>query len=130
MSYTFEQKENAQKLLENAKELIRKGFTKEVLARDDNDLPVEIFSSVASKFCAYGALIRAGGNLIGGDSLVNVWSDPSYELATNETERACHNTIKKDIVKFNNEVGTTAEDIVAVFDVAIVYIEFQVAPVA
>jgi hypothetical protein len=97
------------KVLEHAKGLLRKGWTKGVYARNAAGTRVEVCSKAAVSFCMTGAVMRAGYDLGGG---------------TIQAELALRRTPQIAVERFGsfaqlNDHADSVEDVIAVFDAAI-----------
>lgn len=88
------------KVLKKARKLILKGWTRQTFARDKSGKAVSARSRKACKYCATGAIIRAGG------------SDEAAYLVQNELT-------KFDSLALFNDRQTTKWPVVHAFDRAI-----------
>ena len=99
------------RLFEIAKGLVRRGWAREVLARNRRGEPVAPVASDATRFCADGALLRAGRDMEAPYGL--------YELA----RRLVTATLRKrkgagHLTSYNDRFARRREDICTLFDEA------------
>lgn len=88
-------------ILDKAIEILRRGWTKSAMARDEHNCDVPVESRYARTFCFFGALHRANFEL----------EYPSTNPDYSELIKFVHG-LDNDMVAFNDSSATRVEDVI------------------